>query len=62
MNGINGNGKWMSQWMENVLEPDPSKQAQDLIFSRRINKAYHPPLLFNNSTVQQIFVYVLKNN
>ena len=23
------------------------------MFSRKINKVYHPPLLFNNSTVQQ---------
>ena len=53
--------EWANEWKMS-LNPDPSKQAQDLIFSRRINKAYHPPLLFNNSTVQQIFVYVLKNN
>ena len=25
-----------------------------VIFSQKINNAYHPPLLFNNSTVQQI--------
>ena len=40
--------------MENVLQPDPSKQEQVIIFSRKINKVYHPTLLFNNSTVQQI--------
>ena len=34
--------------------PDPSKQAQEVFFSRKINKAYLPPLLSNNSTVQQI--------
>ena len=33
---------------------DPSKQAEGVISSRKINKVYHPPLLFNNSTVQQI--------
>ena len=33
---------------------DPSEQAQEEIFSRKVNKIYHPPLLFNNSTVQQI--------
>ena len=36
------------------FNPDPSKQAHRIIFSRKINKVYHPPLLFNNSTVQQI--------
>ena len=36
------------------FSPDPSKQAQEVIFSRKINKVYHPPLLFNNSTVRQI--------
>ena len=36
------------------LNPDPSNQSQEVFFSRKINKVYHPPLLFNNSTVQQI--------
>ena len=36
------------------FSPDPSKQAQEVIFSRKINKVYHPPLLFNNSTIRQI--------
>ena len=33
--------------------PDPSKQAQEVIFSQKINKLYHPSLSLNNSTVQQ---------
>ena len=36
------------------FNPDPSKQAQEVFFSRKINKVHHPPLLFNNSTIQQI--------
>ena len=36
------------------FHPDPSKQSQEVIFSRKINKVYYPPLLFKNSTVQQI--------
>ena len=36
------------------FNPDPSKEAQEVICSRKMNKVYHPPLLFNNSTVQQI--------
>ena len=33
---------------------DPLKQAQEVVFSRKISKVYHPPLLFSNSIVQQI--------
>ena len=36
------------------FNPDPSKQAQEAIFSGNMNKVYHSPLLFNNSTVQQL--------
>ena len=36
------------------FNPDPSKQALEVIFSRKINKVHHPTLLFNNSTIQQI--------
>ena len=32
----------------------PSKQAHEVIFSWKINKVHHPPLLFNNNTIQQI--------
>ena len=31
------------------FHPDPSKQAQDVIFSRKTKKEYHPPLAFNNT-------------
>ena len=41
----------VSPW---VFNPDLSKQAQEVIFWRKINKVYHSPLLFNNFTVQQI--------
>ena len=44
---------WANKWKMS-FNPDPSKQAQEVIFSRKVNKVYHPPLLFNNSTVQQI--------
>ena len=36
------------------FNPDPSKQVQEVIFSRKVKKVHHPPLLFNNSTIQQI--------
>ena len=33
--------------------PDPSKQAQETIFSRKTNNICHPSLRFNNSIVSQ---------
>ena len=44
---------WAYKWKMS-FNPDPSKQAQEVIFSRKINKVHHPLLLFNNSTIQQI--------
>ena len=34
------------------FNPDQSKQAQGVIFSWKMNKVYHKPISFNNSTVQ----------
>ena len=31
---------------ETRLSPDPKKQAQEVIFSRKTDKINHPPLLF----------------
>ena len=33
------------------FNPDPSKQAQEVIFSRKLNNVSHPPLVFNNVNV-----------
>ena len=30
------------------FNPDPSKQAQEVIFSRKLQKSVHPLLHFNN--------------
>ena len=35
------------------FSPDPSKQAQEEIFSRKTKKEYHPPLAFNNNNVSE---------
>ena len=40
------------QWKMN-FNPDPTKQAQEVIFSRKKNKLPHPPLVFNNANVTQ---------
>ena len=35
------------------FNPDPAKQAHDVIFSRKAKEIYHPPLVFNNTSVSQ---------
>ena len=37
-----------------TFNPDRSKQAQEVIFSRKLEKATHPPLLFNIKNVSQV--------
>ena len=41
-----------------IFNPDSSKKAQEVIFSRKVNNILHPPLSFNNVDVAK---YVLKN-
>ena len=36
------------------FNPDPSKQAQEVIFSWKLDKDYHPPLAFKNSNIPEI--------
>ena len=38
--------KWAFQWKMS-FNPDPSKQAQEIIFSRKTKKICHPLLCFN---------------
>ena len=42
---------WAFQW-EMRFNPDPNKQAQEVIFSRKINKIDHTPLYFNQNLVK----------
>ena len=35
------------------FNPDPNRQAQEVIFSRKLKKKPHPPLVFNNASVSQ---------
>ena len=42
---------WVFQWKMR-FNPDPNKQAQEVIFSRKINKIDHPPLYFNQNLVK----------
>ena len=43
---------WAFQWKMS-FNPDPSKQAQEVIFSRKLKKVAHPSLVFNNANVCQ---------
>ena len=41
---------WATQFKMN-FDPDTTKQAQEVIFSRKLKKKFHPPLLFKNISV-----------
>ena len=41
---------WAYQWKMS-FNPDRTKQAQEIIFSREENVTTHPPLFFNNSEI-----------
>ena len=43
--------EWAYKWKMS-FNPDPTKQAQEVIFSRKLNKPHHPLLKFNKLPVQ----------
>ena len=51
-NDLRNIGKWGYQW-KMIINPDLTKQAQEVIFSRRLNKPVHLNLTFNNFQVSQ---------
>ena len=51
-NGISGNLLMAGQWKMN-FNADPTKQGQEVIFTRKTKKVPHPPLFFNNTNVSQ---------
>ena len=44
--------KWAFQWKMS-FNPDTNKQAQEFIFSRRLQRSNHPSLTFNGTSVTQ---------
>ena len=42
---------WAFPW-KMIFNPDPNKQAQQVIFSRKINKINHPSSYFNQNLVK----------
>ena len=43
----------MSFPVENELQPDPTKQAQEVIFTRKTTKKIHSKIFFNNIPVSK---------
>ena len=41
---------WVYQW-KLQFNPDPKKQANEVIFSRKSNTCMYPPVKFNNNTI-----------
>ena len=44
---------WAFQWKMS-FNPDPSKQAQEVIFSRKHQKVRHPSIYFNNNPIESV--------
>ena len=42
--------RWVYQW-KMIFNPDASKQAQEIVFSRKANASNHEAVYFNNVTV-----------
>ena len=45
--------EWAVQWKIN-FDPDPSKQAQEFLFSRKTSSKLYPSLNFNDNPVHQV--------
>ena len=44
--------KWAFQ-CKMSFNPDPTKQAQEVIFNRKTNKKIHPKIFFNNIPINK---------
>ena len=53
-------GEWAVQWKMN-FNPDPSKQAQELLFSRKISSKPYPSLNFNDSSIPKALRFVFRS-
>ena len=57
VNHLNSNFKKISNWAfqwKMSFNPDFSKQVEEVIFSRKIQKTCHPSIHFNNKSVKQV--------
>ena len=51
-NDLHNISTWAYQWKMN-FNPDTSKQAQEVLFSRKVKVTAHPQLVFNNNPVHE---------
>ena len=52
-NDLSKINNWAFQWKMS-FDPDPSRQAQEVIFSCKIQKTCHPSIYFNNKSFKQV--------
>ena len=52
-NGLRKIREWTEQW-KMAFNPDPTKQAQEVIFSRKSHPPKHPDLYFNSLVVEKV--------
>ena len=45
--------KWAHQWKMS-FNPDPNKQAEEILFSNKLQSPVHPPIFFNNIEVKRV--------
>ena len=50
---LNTSDTWADQWWMS-FNLDPLKQAQEVIFSGKINKPCHPDIIFNGDPVKKL--------
>ena len=44
---------WAEQW-KMVFNPDPTKQAQEVVCSKKPQESFHPNLYFNKFVVEKV--------
>ena len=52
-NDLNKIKNWAIQWKMN-FNPDPSKLAQEVIFSKKLQKTNHSQVYFNHNSIKQV--------
>ena len=52
-NDLNKISNWVFQW-KTSFNPDPSKQVQEVIFSRKVQNTCHCSIYFNNKLVKPV--------
>ena len=50
--------EWPFQWKMS-FNPDPSKQAQEVVFTCKVKKVVRPQIFFNNKSVQRVSSHTL---